>query len=586
MLRRGGALWQRNLERHAGLARGAGQALQHRSAAHASRHYLCFRGAGAKRKLLSRLTVFGAGAGGFGCWVQLGGARGGGSALKCEESSASAAPVVLAPTPPPKSSVKRKSWRRLFLLWWRCVKLFWHFVPVAVAAPWCWLLRDNGGERLFWRLALGALESAGPIAVKFAQWASTRPDILPQRICDQLAHLQADVQPHSLEATETLLKEALGRDWTSFLVLDPEPIGSGCMAQVYRGQLLPSTPGEAVRDVAVKVRHPGAQDKVDLDLEVMKTFARALESVWRGAQYLDLTAAIRHFEVFIRPQSDLRIEANNLETWGRNFTYRRTGKGLRVIFPEVLRPYVSESVLVETYEDATPVQVLLGQSDRSCDTRLRATDSASAALRAELGEERLENLRGHIGQMCLDAFLKMVFADNFIHGDLHPGNMHVRLPKDLSDPKAKPELVLLDAGLAVSLTKNDRRNFVEVFHALACCDGPQAAKLIMERSPGDRTKVRDPDGFVTSVGALVSDVLKDGLGLHLGRVRLGEVFSRLLGLASYHRVRLESSFVTVATSIIVCEGVGRQLDPGMDLAAAARPLLAEAVRNRIWQSAA
>jgi len=142
----------------------------------------------------------------------------------------------------------------------------------------------------------------------------------------------------------------------------------------------------------------------------------------------------------------------------------------------------------------------------------------------------------------MDSFLKMIFSDNFVHGDLHPGNLKFR---QASNDSRQLELVVLDAGLAVQLSPQDRRN------------------------------------FVAGVGELVSSVW--GVGLALGNVRLGEIFGKMLGLACYHRVKLETSFVTVATSIIVLEGVGRQLNPVTDLAAAARPLLAEAVARRIWE---
>lgn len=431
-----------------------------------------------------------------------------------------------------------------------------------------------------WRLVLAALQAEGPIAIKFAQWASTRPDILPRSVCDHLSPLQASVRPHSFQQTKRILTETFGPTWEKSLQLEAEPLGSGCMAQVHRGCLHGPLEGqrpnkdaapEQPRNVAVKVLHPGAQDKVDLDLEVMWMIVSLVEALWPPSRFLSMSEAVMHFESFVRPQADLRIEADNLDMFNNNFPYRRTGKGLRVIFPEVLRPYVTKDLLVESLEDGVPLQAVLGKDAR-----------ASRDCKAAPPPTPVEELREEVGGLCMDAFLKMLFADNFIHADLHPGNIHFHRRRVGGDTgPVQSELVIFDAGLAVQMSPKDRRNFVDVFYALTTNDGKRAAQLMVERTPGDRSLVRDEDEFVASVGQLVNEVC--GMGFALGKVRLGECFGRMLTLACDHRVKLETSFVTVATSIIVLEGVGRQLNPIADLAAAARPLLAEAVAN-VWRS--
>jgi len=459
----------------------------------------------------------------------------------------------------------------------RCLEVFLRAVPLAALAPWCWLCWQWGGERLMWRLILAALQAEGPIAIKFAQWASTRPDILPGRVCDNLSPLQANVKPHSFNQTKRILTKTFGPTWEGSLQLDSEPLGSGCMAQVYKGRLsgplcrdqkaMPRS-----RDVAVKVLHPGAQDKVDLDLEVMWLLVGLIEAAWPKSRYLALSEAVTHFEAFVRPQADLRIEADNLDVFNENFPYRRTGRGHRVRFPEVVRPYVTKELLVESLEDGIPLQAVLGQAYRA---NRDCTVTPGAMLNVPV-----EELREEVGGLCMDVFLQMLFKDNFIHADLHPGNIHFQRRRVGTDSGhfLRSELVILDAGLAVQMSTQDRRNFTDVFYALTTNDGRRAAQLMVERTPGDRSLVRDEAGFVAEVGSLVSEVC--GKGFALGKVRLGECFGQLLSLSCEHRVKLETSFVTVATSIIVLEGVGRQLSPIVDLAAAARPMLAEAIANR------
>eukprot|EP00434_Breviolum_minutum_P024792 symbB.v1.2.021896.t1/scaffold1900.1/size96683/4 len=189
-----------------------------------------------------------------------------------------------SPTPAPLRNVTPRRpvhWRlwHWFRVWVRCLELALRAMPVLTFAPLCWMCWEHGGERWMWRLILAALQAEGPIAIKFAQWASTRPDILPRSVCDHLSPLQASVRPHSFRQTKRILTETFGPTWENSLQLEAEPLGSGCMAQVHRGCLrgplqgqLPTKQDVATepRHVAVKVLHPGAQDRVDLDLEALQ----------------------------------------------------------------------------------------------------------------------------------------------------------------------------------------------------------------------------------------------------------------------------------------------------------------------------
>lgn len=489
---------------------------------------------------------------------------------QCEISAV----VAVSAAVPSKGGASPRWW------WWRVLcrlaALFCRAAPVVCAAPLCLAFWRWGGERFLWRLLLCMLQAHGPVAIKCAQWASTRPDLLPKRLCSHLAELQARVRPHSYHETCQVLEEAFGSDWGETLSLEREPVGSGCMAQVYRGQLLCSAgPGQPVeiREVAVKVRHPGAQEHVELDLEVMRTMVWAIETACPSARYLAMSEALEHFSDFVRPQADLRVEAANMEMFAKNFEYSRTGKGMRVVVPKVIHSHVTEAVLAQSFESGASVQALLEMDGGSCGS------SDTAATLVCLGGSSVAEVRGRVGQLCMDAFLKMVFVDNFIHGDMHPGNILFRVPDTGEARLSETEVVLLDAGLAVKMQPRDRQNFVELFYALVTDNGHLAGQLMVERSPGDRSLVLDEAVFLASVARLVG-LLRSGLSL--GKLHIGDLFGQMLALACHHRVKLETSFVKVATSIIVVEGVGQQLNPFTDLIGAARPLLVEAVRQRLW----
>lgn len=486
---------------------------------------------------------------------------------------------------------RQRTWKRLMVLLWRAGALMCCLVPALFAAPGCCLLWTHGGEDLFWHLLLKGLQWHGPAAIKFAQWASTRPDLLCASVCAHFAKLQSNVRPHSLQDTERMLTQALGPQWVEELEIDVTPIGSGCMAQVHRGRLLPRTghahghgrggvvPAAMQRNVVLKVMHPGAQQAVEADMEALQMLVDMLEAWVPSVKYLSMSEAVTHFANFLAPQTDLRVEASNLEAFSKKFKYRSTGRGLRVTFPQVLRPYVTSTVLMETFEEGTDLGDILEKRQEH--------DLVQGIP--------LTEVRERVGKLCMDAFMQMLFTDNFVHGDMHPGNILFRIRRD-DEPSSfaapateaapalpvvwEPELVVLDAGLSVRMTRQDRRNFVELFHAIVQNQGQMAGQLMVERSPGCRAEVLDEGAFVKGVEDLICQMR--GAGIMLGKLKFGELFGRLLSLACQHRVKLETSFVNVAVSIIVLEGVGRQLHPLTDLLALASPLLAEAVTQKLW----
>lgn len=244
-------------------------------------------------------------------------------------------------------------------------------------------------------------------------------------------------------------------------------------------------------------------------------------------------------------------------------------------FPTPVRPYVSEAVLVMTYERATPLTALLEVPGLDVHSELeppsRIFRARSRPIPAFVSNKELRApccLK--LGKLVSDAFLQMLFSDRLIHGDMHPGNLMVQLGENGLEPK----LVILDTGLAVNMKVQDNKNFVDLLHAVAMKDGRRTATLMVERTPGDRSKVIDEDVFIEGVASLVERAR--GKGMSLGKYGLGDILAQMLQLAYHHRVKLETSFVTVVTSIIIVEGVARQLDPSIDVIEAATPYLVRA----------
>ncbi|XP_061578479.1 uncharacterized aarF domain-containing protein kinase 2 [Cololabis saira] len=479
----------------------------------------------------------------------------------------------------------------------------------------CWL------DALLW-----VTESSGPTFIKLGQWGSTRRDIFSQEFCERFSRLHVKVRPHSWAHTKQCLQRAFGDSWRRALVFESkEPVGSGCVAQVYRGWArvdkvkdpafqslieemekedlleaweIPGLGGVAGTlrrlwrgrreedgfeerghpegqhqeehqiPVAIKVVHPGVRRQVEMDLLIMKAGSWLLHCL-PGLKWLSLYEVVQEFETLMTKQIDLRFEAKNIERFQENF--RNVD---HVKFPTPLRPFVTRNILVETFEASEPI---------------------SKYLSSEIPKE----VKQRIARMGVDTLLKMVFVDNFVHGDLHPGNILVqcRAPlagspdgasvsgelqgkttlTDLWDtvvisvrPDPCPlQLVLLDAGIVAHLSEHDLANFKAVFTAVVLRQGERVAELILHHARAN--ECQDVPQFKKEMAELVDHAVSNTLSL--GKIQVSDLLSRVFGLLIKHKVKLESNFASIVFAIMVLEGLGRSLDPNLDILDLAKPML-------------
>ncbi len=196
----------------------------------------------------------------------------------------------------------------------------------------------------WWAWFRASVEYLGPAVTKAMQWASSRRDLFAGDVCDRLAGVQAHVAPHPERETDRALRAAFGADWeTTVLELERAVLGSGCIAQVYRGRLRASG-----RDVAVKVVHPRVRAQVEADLALFAALAAALERAMPSAKYWSIGDALGEFEGLMRMQLDMGVEAANLRRLRQNFAGHP-----QVAFPEPL--LVHEDVLVEEFIQGKPI---------------------------------------------------------------------------------------------------------------------------------------------------------------------------------------------------------------------------------------
>jgi ubiquinone biosynthesis protein len=375
-------------------------------------------------------------------------------------------------------------------------------------------------QEWFGRCVVGLFRRLGATFIKVGQIMSTRPDLFPPHVLHALETLQDNVGPFPYSAVERTLVEELGRSpGELFASLEPEPIASASVAQVHRARLPDG------RLVAVKVRRPDIEQLVRFDLGVMRLFARAMCLV-PSIRLLAPVESVDEFGRGIRMQLDFTIEADNNRRFRKNFA-----GDPEVVFPALVDELCTRRVLVMDFIDGE--KILHRQKSRADPRALAA-----------------------IGFRVL---LKMVFEDGFVHADLHPGNIFVT---------TEGKVAILDLGLVGELDDTHRGAFARYFAAWAQGDGETMAKLMTELSPSRR--IADYAGFERAVVAFV----RRYYGKKLGEVQVSKVFMDMMNILRRFRVRVNPTFTLVNIAIAVTEGIGKQLDPDVDLMSAALPFFA------------
>ncbi|KAJ6843608.1 putative serine/threonine-protein kinase abkC isoform X1 [Iris pallida] len=430
------------------------------------------------------------------------------------------------------------------ILLFRAVYLAALFSPAVVLAPFA----DTFGiqfRKRWLRLVHSTLEKAGPAFIKWGQWAATRPDLFPSDLCMELAKLHSKAPEHSFAHSKITIEKAFGRKLTEiFEHFEETPVASGSIAQVHRASLRFRYPGQDLKkpiEVAVKVRHPGVGESIRRDFVIINLVAK-MSSFIPALNWLRLDESVRQFAVFMMSQVDLSREAANLSRFIYNFR-----KWKDVSFPKPLYPLVHPSVLVETFEPG---------------------ESVSRYVNDHEGNTRIKRDLAHIGTHAL---LKMLLVDNFVHADMHPGNILVRVPQKKRQRKtlfrAKPHIVFIDVGMTAELSKNDRVNLLEFFKAVAVRDGRTAAECTLRLSK--RQSCPNPKAFIEELertfafwGTPEGDIFHPAECMH-----------HLLEQVRRHKVNVDGNVCTVLVTILVLEGWQQKLDPDFDIMNTLKTLL-------------
>lgn len=370
----------------------------------------------------------------------------------------------------------------------------------------------------------------GATFIKVGQIASTRADLLPSQLIQELATLRDQVPPFPFAAVRRTIEADLGAPLESlFAEFDPEPVAAASVAQVHRAVLHASGDGAPGDTVAVKVRRPDILEKVQLDRSILLFVARCLERLVPSLRLISLQGAMRTFCAAVEEQLHLTNEARNNRRFAANFA-----DDPDVLFPKLYPELCSDSVLTMAFIGGVR------------EDELEAT-----------GIDVRQVVEGGMRCVC-----RMIFLHGFVHADLHPGNMRF-----LRDGR----VVLLDLGLVGSLVDADRLRTARLLFAFATGDGKTVARLFHENSV--HTATPDYAAYEAEVSALVDDLRCRGLGNVQVTLEIGRIFDIL----RRHHIQAASHMTMINLALMTAEGLGKRLAPDLSLADEALPYLAEAL---------
>lgn len=376
-----------------------------------------------------------------------------------------------------------------------------------------------------------ALESLGPIFVKFGQVLSTRRDLLPLDIADELARLQDRVPPFDSDVAIASIERAFNKKVGDiFVSFERVPVASASIAQVHFAVLKDRDGRE--REVAVKVLRPGMMLAIEKDLSLMRMMAGWVDSLSNGGKRLKPREVVAEFDKYLHDELDLIREASSAAQLRRNMA----GLNL-VLIPEMFWDYCTTDVIVMERMHGVPVSQV----------------------------DRLKAAGVDIPKLARDGvtiFFTQVFRDGFFHADMHPGNIQVSI-----DPATFGRYISLDFGIVGTLTASDKEYLAQNFTAFFRRDYKRVAELHIESGwVPPATRVDELESAIRSVCEPYFDrPLKD--------FSLGIVLMRLFQTSRRFHVEIQPQLVLLQKTLLNIEGLGRQLDPDLDLWSTAKPFL-------------
>jgi len=404
------------------------------------------------------------------------------------------------------------------------IHLFRPFRFLIFLLPWNWFIKDRAprGKRI-----RSALEDLGPIFIKFGQMLSTRKDLLPDEIAEELSYLQDNVPPFPGDKARAIIEKAYGQSIDEmFSCFDETPLASASIAQVHAATLKDGT------EVVVKVLRPNILPIIKRDIGLLFIIATLAERYSSEARRLRPIEIVSEYQKTILDELDLMREAANASQLRRNFENND-----ELYIPEVYWDHTRRNVMLMERIHGYPIGDAQALRDRGVDMK-------------------------RLSELGVEIFFKQVFSDNFFHADMHPGNIFVNI-----ENPADPKYIAVDFGIVGTLSPVDQRYLAENFLAFFKRDYNRVAQLHVDSGwvPAN-TRVDEFESAIRSVcEPIFEKPLKD--------ISFGHLLLRLFQTARRFNMQVQPQLVLLQKTLLNIEGLGRQLYPELDLWKTAKPFL-------------
>lgn len=383
-----------------------------------------------------------------------------------------------------------------------------------------------------------ALEELGPIFIKFGQVLSTRRDIVPQDIADELQLLQDRVPPFPSKEAVSIIESTFGKSVDElFATFNKEPCASASVAQVHEATL------HNGRRVAVKILRPEMQKVIEKDLLLLHSFAGFIQRFVPDGKRLKPKEVIAEFDQYLHDELDLQIEAANCSQLRRNF--KKKGRENLLLIPEVHWDYSNSKVFTMDWMEGIPIAQIDSVIEAGVDIK-------------------------KLARMGVEIFFMQVFEDGFFHADMHPGNIFISV-----NPQSFGQYVALDFGIVGSLSDFDKNYLAQNFLAFFQRDYRRVAQLHIE------SQWVPPNTREEQLEAAIRTVCEPYFDRPISEISLGNVLKRLFQISKRFHVSIQPQLVLLQKTLLNVEGMGRELDPDLDLWSTAKPFLERWMINRV-----
>ena len=387
-----------------------------------------------------------------------------------------------------------------------------------------------------------ALEELGPVFIKLGQALSTRPDLLPEEIANELSKLQDQVTPFAGQEAMNIIQQAFGNNFHNvFESIETEPLASASVAQVHtatlkHGLAIEGKNGKKSHEVVIKVLRPGIEKIIESDLRAMHTMAQLLQKYWARADQFKPVEVIQEYDATIHGELDLRLEAANCSQMSANFIDSDL-----IYVPQVYWDYSFQNILV---------------MERIYGTSIREFDA--------LNEKNIDLAK--LGNDGVEVFFKQAFEDNFFHADMHPGNIFV---------SEKGRWIAVDFGIMGTLTNEDKAYLAEMLLGFFHRDYRSIAQAHIRSGWA-------PEGTrLEEFEAAIRMVCEPNFAKPICEISFGNVLLQLFQTVRRFQIPVQPQLVLLYKTLLNIEGLGRQLHPQLNLWDTAKPFLENWMKKQV-----